>query len=97
MTTSISLRIWILHGFCKADGKMRSLKIQEKWSICEIIGEKKSFREFKSDESVYISSDLREGRGAFFFQRAILYHNKTDFAIEKFKNIKKYENFSKLF
>ena len=38
---------------------MLASKIQEKWSICEIIGENASFRTFMSDEVVYISSQPR--------------------------------------
>ena len=38
---------------------MRSLKIQEKWSICEEIEENKSFYTFASDEGGYLSSQSR--------------------------------------
>ena len=48
-----------MHGFCKANVKMRSLKIQEKWSICEIIGENESFRKVQSDKLGYLSSQPR--------------------------------------
>ena len=38
---------------------MLASKNQEKWSICEIIGENASFRTFDSDEVGYISSQPR--------------------------------------
>ena len=48
--------VWILQGKCKAGGKMLTSKIQEKWSICEEIGENASFRTFDSDEVVMTAS-----------------------------------------
>ena len=51
--------VWILHGFCKADGEMLSSKIQEKWSICEILRENESFRRLQSDKLGYLSSQPR--------------------------------------
>ena len=62
MTASIPLHIklfWILHGFCKADDKMRWTKIQEKWSIWEILRENESFRKLQSDKLGYLSSQPR--------------------------------------
>ena len=51
--------VWILHGFCKAEVEMLSSKIQEKWSICEILRENKSFRRLQSDKLGYLSSQPR--------------------------------------
>ena len=51
--------VWILHGFCKADSEMLSSKIQEKWSIWEILRENESFRGLQSDKLGYLSSQSR--------------------------------------
>ena len=68
---------------------MLTYKIQEKWSICEIIDENASFRTFASDEVVYISSQPRYDRfDISAYSITLLFYHITDEKSRLFRKIR---------